>query len=203
MVAIFIFYEALTRFITPSEVHSVQMLIVACIGLGANLISMTVMSRRMLSLNIKAAFLHVLSDALSSLGVIIGAIIIYFTNLFIIDAIIGVIIGVIIIFGTSRMLRTIIHILLEGTPKHIDPEKIIEKIKKIEGIIDVHDLHVWSITSYVHLLSAHLVLKEGMGNHNQLLNNVKVILQRDYGISHSTLQLETKGYKEIGKICHI
>lgn len=204
MVASFIFYEAVTRIFAAEEVHSVEMLIVACIGLVANLISMTVLSRRMLSLNIKAAFLHVLSDALSSVGVIIGALIIYFTGLFIVDSIIGIIIGVVILYGTSRMLRTVIHILLEGTPKHIDPKQVIETIGNIDGVLDVHDLHIWSVTSYVHVLSAHIILdSKTMRNPNDCLNMIKCVLKDNFGISHSTLQLEKEGYQEEGKICSI
>ncbi|MGC8849360.1 MAG: cation diffusion facilitator family transporter, partial [Candidatus Bathyarchaeia archaeon] len=99
-VAAFIFYEAVGRLLSTPVVHGFQMLLVAIVGLAANLISMTVMSRRMLSLNVKAAFLHVLSDALSSIGVIAAAIIIYLTGWFIIDPIIGIIIGAAIIYGT-------------------------------------------------------------------------------------------------------
>jgi len=201
MVAVFIFYEAGQRILSLSSVHSVPMLVVSVIGLGANLASMTVMSRRMLSLNVKAAFLHVLSDALSSIGVIAGAIIIYFTSLFIVDAIIGIAIGIVIIYGTSRMLRTVIHILLEGTPRHIDPKKVVDKLKGIEGVVDVHDVHVWSITSYVHTLTAHMVLNGRLKDTNGLLNQVKLILDKDFGISHSTIQLEREGYQEVGHVC--
>jgi len=201
MVAVFIFYEAGQRILSLSSVHSVPMLVVSVIGLGANLASMTVMSRRMLSLNVKAAFLHVLSDALSSIGVIAGAIIIYFTGLFIVDAIIGIAIGTVIIYGTSRMLRTVIHILLEGTPRHIDPKKVVDKLKGIEGVVDVHDVHVWSITSYVHTLTAHMVLNGRLKDTNGLLNQVKLILDKDFGISHSTIQLEREGYQEVGHVC--
>jgi cobalt-zinc-cadmium efflux system protein len=204
LVAVFIFYEAIGRFLSAEPVHSFQMLIVAVIGLVANLISMTVMSRRMLSLNVKAAFLHVLSDALSSVGVIVGAIIIYFTGLFVVDSIIGVIIGVVIIFGTSRMLRTVINILLEGTPKHIDPKKVIKRLTGINGVLNIHDLHIWSITSYLHVLSAHLVLEDwALKDVNSILNKIKVMLNKEFGISHSTLQLEKGDYKEVGHICSI
>ncbi|WP_455367395.1 cation diffusion facilitator family transporter [[Eubacterium] cellulosolvens] len=203
IVAVFIFYEALQRIFVTAEVHSSPMLITAVIGLGANLISMTVMSRRMLSLNVKAAFLHVLSDALSSVGVIAGAIIIYYTKFYLIDAFIGIGIGVAIIFGTSRMLRAVIHILLEGTPRHIDVKKVIETLKSVKGVLDVHDVHIWSITSYVHILSAHMVLNNEIEDTNILLNTVKRILQDRFGIQHSTLQLEKEGYEETGQVCSI
>ncbi len=204
MVAAFIFYEALERLFSTVEVHSFSMLIVAIIGLAANLTSMTVMSRKMLSLNVKAAFLHVLSDALSSVGVILGAVIIYFTGLFILDSIIGIVIGIIVIYGASKMLRTVINILLEGTPKHVDTEVVIDKLKEIEGVVDVHDLHVWSITSHFHILSDHMVLKgRAIRDVNKLLNEIKAMLRDEFEISHSTLQLEREGYQEVGEICYV
>jgi cobalt-zinc-cadmium efflux system protein len=203
-VAAFIFREAFERLASSPAVHGGQMLLVATVGLAANLSSMTIISRRMLSLNVKAAFLHVLSDALSSIGVIAAAVIIYFTGFSIIDPIIGIAIGAIIIYGTGRMLGTVVNILLEGTPRHIDPRKIIERLKEVEGILDVHDLHVWSITSYLHVLSAHIVLsEEALGRQEILLNEVKRILKDEYGVSHSTIQIEREGYREIGEICSI
>ncbi len=204
IVASFIFYEALGRLLSTVEVQSTQMLLIAVLGLFTNLISMTIMSRKMLSLNVKAAFFHVFSDALTSIGVIIAAIAIYFTGLYIIDAIIGIIIGVVIIYGSSRILRSVIHILLEGTPPHIEPIRVIDKLKNIDGVVDVHDLHIWSITSYAHLLSAHVVLdNNAIKNVNNFLNKAKAILKDDFDISHSTLQLEREGYQEIGHICSI
>ncbi|MEM2122842.1 MAG: cation diffusion facilitator family transporter [Candidatus Bathyarchaeia archaeon] len=203
-VAAFIFREAMERLTSAPVVHGGRMLLVALLGLTANLVSMTIISRGMLSLNIKAAFLHVLSDALSSLGVISAAIIIYITGWSTVDPIIGIIIGAVIIYGTGKMLRTVVNILLEGAPRHIDPEKIVERLKGVDGVLDVHDLHVWSITSYLHVLSAHIVLsEEALGRQEILLNDIKRILRDEYGISHSTLQLERKGYREIGEICSV
>lgn len=201
-VAAFIFYEALKRVFTVEEVHGVSMLTVAAIGFAANLASMTVLSRRMLSLNVKAAFLHVFSDTLSSVGVIVGAVVIYYTGFFIVDSIIGVGIALTIMYGAGKMLRAVVNILLEGAPSHIDPKRIVERLMEVDGVLGVHDIHVWSITSYVHVLSAHLVLQEqAMRDTNGLLNRVKAILKEEFGISHSTLQLEKEGYREVGQVC--
>jgi cobalt-zinc-cadmium efflux system protein len=201
LIAIFISYEAFNRFIHEVKVKSLEMLIIAVIGLIANLLSISFLSKHSLNLNIKAAFLHVLGDAISSIGVIIGALTIFFTGWHFIDPIIGLIISAIIIYGTGKMLYTILHILLEGTPKHIDINELKESIKNIDGIIDVHDIHVWSITSYIHCLSAHLTVKPwAIKDLNAMLNKVKQILESKYGITHSTLQFEEEGYKEIGEI---
>jgi cobalt-zinc-cadmium efflux system protein len=202
LVAAFIFYEALKRVFTVEEVHGASMLAVAAVGFAANLVSMTVMSRRMLSLNVKAAFLHVFSDTLSSIGVIAGAVIIHYTGFFIVDSIIGVGIGLTIMYGSGKMLRTVVNILLEGAPSHIDPKRIVERLMEVDGVLGVHDIHVWSITSYVHVLSAHLVVRgQAMKDTNGLLNKMKTILQEEFGISHSTLQLEKEGYREVGQVC--
>ncbi len=203
-VAAFILREALERLFSAAEVRGLEMLTAALIGFLANLASMMAMSRGMLSLNVRAAFLHVLSDALSSIGVIAGAIIIHFTGLYIVDSIIGIAIGIAVIYGTARMLRTAINVLLEGAPEQINPKEVVERLRGIEGVLDVHDLHIWSITSYAHVLSAHLVLnEEALQDVNRLLNEVKAILKEDFGISHSTLQLEREGYREMGDICRI
>lgn len=203
-VAAFIFYEALERLFSAAEVRGFEMLIAALIGFLANLASMAAMSRGMLSLNVRAAFLHILNDALSSLGVIAGAMIIHFTGLYVVDSIIGIAIGLAVVYGTAKMLRSAVNILLEGAPEHIDPKEVIGRLKEIEGVLDVHDLHIWSITSSTHVLSAHLVLnEEALKDVNRLLNEVKAILKGDFGISHSTLQLEGEGYREIGDVCRI
>ncbi|MEM3021998.1 MAG: cation diffusion facilitator family transporter, partial [Candidatus Bathyarchaeia archaeon] len=153
-IAAFIFHEALARLFSAAEVRGLEMLIAALIGFLANLASMMAVSRGMLSLNVRAAFLHILSDALSSIGVIAGAIMIYLTGLYVVDSIIGMAIGLAVLYGTARMLRTAINILLEGAPEHINPKEVIERLREIEGVLDVHDLHIWSITSYTHVLSA-------------------------------------------------
>jgi cobalt-zinc-cadmium efflux system protein len=204
MVAAFIIREALERLFSAREVYGLQMLATAIIGLAANFASMAVMYRGTFSINVKAAFLHILSDTLSSVGVIAGAIIIYLTGLYIVDSIMGMAIGVAVIYGTGRMLRSAINILLEGAPEHIKPRAVIEKLMSVEGVLGVHDIHIWSITSGLHVLSAHLVLDdEAMRDVDRVLNEVKAILREDFGISHSTLQLEREGYEEIGDVCQI
>ena len=204
MVAAFIIREALERLSSAREVYGLQMLATALIGLAANFASMAVMYRGTFSINVKAAFLHMLSDTLSSVGVIAGAIIIHFTGIYIVDSIIGMAIGMAVIYGTGRMLSAAINILLEGAPGHIKPRDVADRLRSVEGVLEVHDLHIWSITSGLHVLSAHLVLDgEAIRDVNRVLNEVKAILRRDFGISHSTLQLEREGYEEVGDVCHI
>jgi len=200
-VASYIFYEAYIRILTGAEVKTLEMIAIAAIGLIANLVSATVLYERMLNLNVKAAFLHVVGDALSSVGVVAAGTVMFFTHWYPIDSIISVIIGAVIVFGTGKMLRDVLNILLEGTPRGISLGEVVQTIKSIEGIVDVHDLHVWSITSYMHYLSAHLIVRRNeLRRIDEILNEVKNALAERYRIDHSTLQIETEGYKEVGEV---
>jgi cobalt-zinc-cadmium efflux system protein len=177
------------------------MIAIAAIGLTANLLSATILYERMLNLNVKAAFLHVVGDALSSVGVVTAGIIMFFTHWYPIDSIVSIMVGAVIVFGAEKMLREVLNILLEGTPRGIDLRKVVQTIKSVGGIVDVHDVHVWSMTSYMHYLSAHLIVRRNeLGRIDEILNEVKKALAERYHISHSTLQIETEGYKEIGEV---
>ncbi len=177
------------------------MITIASIGLIANILSATVLYERMLNLNVKAAFLHVVGDALSSFGVVAAGIIMFFTRWYLIDSIVSIMVGAVIVFGTGRMLREVLNILLEGAPRGISLREVVRTVKSIEGIVDVHDLHVWSITSYMHYLSAHLIVRRNeLGRIDKILNEVKNALAERYRINHSTLQIEAEGYKEIGEV---
>jgi len=180
VVASYIFYQAYMRIVTGAEVKTLEMITIAAIGLIANLLSATVLYERMLNLNVKAAFLHVLGDALSSVGVVAAGIIMFFTHLYLIDSIVSIIVGAVIVFGTGKMLREVLNILLEGTPRGISLGKVIQTIKSIKGIVDIHDVHVWSITSYMHYLSAHLIVRRNeLGRIDEILNEIKKRWKRD------------------------
>lgn len=201
VVASYIFYEAYMRILTGAEVKTLEMVTIAVIGLIANLLSATVLYERMLNLNVKAAFLHVVGDTLSSVGVVAAGIIMFFTHRYLIDSIVSIVVGAVIVFGTGKMLREVLNILLEGTPRGIILGKVVQTIKSIEGIVDIHDVHVWSMTSYMHYLSAHLVVRrKELGRIDEILNEVKKALAERYRINHSTLQIEAEGYKEVGEV---
>jgi len=158
VVVLYIFYEAFLRIISPHEVEVSGMLLVALIGLIANLVSMTFLSKSVFNINVKSAFLHVAGDALSSVGVVVAAVVMFFTGWYIIDPIVSVVIGLVIAFGTLRMLREVVHILMEGAPSKIKLEEVVKTLKAVPGVVDVHDSHIWSVTSYVHYLSSHVVV---------------------------------------------
>ena len=207
LVSIYIFYEAYQRFLTPPTVETQVMLLVASIGLVANLAAMLLL-RRMShdSLNIKAAFWHVIGDTISSVGVIIAGIIITFTGWNTVDPIIAVFIGTIILWGAVRIVRESTDILLEAVPKHIQITDVIETIKNVPGVEEVHDIHVWAITSGIHALSAHLLIKEQtISQSTEIVEAVNKALSRHHNITHTTLQLECEKCESCpsGIICNI
>ena len=191
-ISIWIFYEAFQRISDPEPVKSLQMLIIAIVGLVANLIVALIFIRESHeNLNVKSAFLHVIGDAMSSAGVIIGGIIMKITDWYLIDPILSFVIGFIILFGAIRINREALHILLEGTPRDIDIDNLSNEIKKLSFIKDIHDLHIWSIRSDYTALSAHvLVDAQSIRAMQNTLGSINAMLREKFGISHTTLQLE-------------
>lgn len=189
VVAIYILYEAYQRFSQPPEIQSVGMMVVAVIGLVINLISMKILfSSSKESLNIKGAYLEVLSDALGSVGVIIGGAIIYFTGWMWVDTIIAVLIGFWVLPRTWVLLKQSINILLEGVPEEIDIEKLRNDLLSIKGVESIHQLKVWAITSKNVHLTVHLFAPEA--DRNQLYQQVMEMLSHQHGITEMTLQIE-------------
>jgi cobalt-zinc-cadmium efflux system protein len=192
LVSIYIFYQAYQRFLAPPTVKTPLMLLVATIGLIANLAGIYLLRRgSQRSLNIKAAFWHVVGDTVSSVGVIVAAVVIMVTGWRFADPIIAVFIGGIILWGAVRLVTASVDILLEAVPKHIQVGKVIETIKKVSGVEDVHDVHIWTITSGMHALSAHLRIKDQTVSRSaDIVETVNQDLARYFDIRHTTLQLE-------------
>jgi len=189
MVAVYILFEAYQRFTHPPEIQSVGMMIVAVIGLIINLISMKILvSSAQDSLNVKGAYLEVLSDALGSVGVIIGAVIIYFSQWYGVDTIIAVLIGFWVLPRTWILLKQSINILLEGVPEEIDIEKLRQDLLALDGVESIHQLKVWAITSKNVHLTVHLFAPHA--DRNQLYRNAYEMLSHQHGISEITLQIE-------------
>jgi cobalt-zinc-cadmium efflux system protein len=161
--SLFIFYEAYQRLVEPQEIKGLLMLGVAVIGLGANIVSALVLrAGSHENLNVKGAFLHVLGDLLSSVGVIFGGAIILLTGWKAIDSILSFIIGGIILIGAYKLVMESVHILLESTPKHIGLKEVVDGAKAIEGVRDLHHVHLWTITSGIYALSAHVLIEDQM-----------------------------------------
>ena len=188
-VAMYILYEAYQRFTQPPEIQSTGMLVVASIGLIINLISMKIlMSSATESLNMKGAYLEVLSDALGSVGVIIGAVIIYYTNWYWVDTIIAVAIGFWVLPRTWILLRQSINILLEGVPEEVDIEKLRTDLLGLDGVESIRQLKVWAITSKNIHLTVHLFAPKV--DRNQLHRAAIEMLLHEHGIVEVTLQIE-------------
>ncbi|MGB9710899.1 MAG: cation diffusion facilitator family transporter [Thermodesulfovibrio sp.] len=190
VIAGLIFFEGYQRLLNPPKIDSDIMLPVAVFGFLGNLLMAWILGHRHEDLNIKSAWLHVIGDTISSAGVIIGGLIIKYTDWLIIDPIISWFIGFIIITGGVRVIKDSLWIFLDFVPKGFDVEEITEKIKKIKGIIDIHDIHIWSIGYGVPAFSAHVVVD------NQLLSEADKIRKKiekelvSIGIKHSVIQVE-------------
>jgi cobalt-zinc-cadmium efflux system protein len=204
LVSAYIFYEAYHRFVEPPEVRGGLMLIVAAIGLVANVVGISILrSASRGNLNVKGAFLHMWSDTISSVGVIAAGIIILLTGRTIADPIISIIIGLLILRGAGGLVWESINILLEAVPKHLDVGQINNAIRKIKGVKDVHDVHLWAITSGMYAMSCHLLIEDQMvSNCTQIVEEVNQTLSKEFGISHSTVQLECEEC-ENSPVCHI
>ena len=204
LVSVFIFYEAFQRFNTLPAVKSPLMLAVAFIGLVANLIGMALLKRgSRKSINVRAAFWHVIGDTLSSVGVIIAGVIIYFTGWSVADPILAVVIGVVILWGAVRIVRESVDVLLESVPPHVEIEKVTAAVKAVPGVADLHDIHIWTITSGIYALSAHLsIADQTVSQSCDIVTKVNQVLAENFNITHTTLQLECESCPT-GLICNL
>jgi cobalt-zinc-cadmium efflux system protein len=192
LIALGIFYEAWGRLFQPEEVKSLPMFVIAAVGLVMNLMAAGALHQHSHDdLNVRSAFLHVIGDAAASVGVIIGGLVIYFTNWYVVDAVISVGIGGVIFWGSWRVIRESVHILLEGVPRGMNTVEVTEAIRDIEGVNDVHHLNIWTICSHILALSAHIdVAPAFKTTQAEVLRRVEELLLEKYHISHTTLQVE-------------
>ncbi len=204
LVSALIFYEAAQRFSNLPTVKTPLMMIIAGIGLAANLIGIGLLrSGSRQSINIRAAFWHVAGDTLSSVGVIIAGAIIYFTGWYIADPIVAVVIGVVILWGAVRIVREASDILLESVPPHVRIEDVSAAVKKVAGVVDMHDVHIWTITSGIYALSAHLsIADQTVSQSCDIVTKVNELLAADFNITHTTLQLECDSCPT-GLVCNL
>jgi cobalt-zinc-cadmium efflux system protein len=194
LVSIYIFYESYQRFRSPPTVKTPIMLVVAVVGLAANLITMRLLHHdRHSNLNVRAAFFHVFGDMISSVGVIAGGIIIAVSGWKIADPIIAVMIGLIILWGAVGLVRESTDILLETVPKHIPLDEVTAAIKSIKGVVELHDLHVWTITSGIYALSTHILIEDQMlSRAAEITAAINRELAQKFNITHTTFQLENE-----------
>ena len=191
-IAILIFFEAYQRFSEPPEVNSGLMLAVATLGLAVNLFVAGWLRREQKSnLNIRSAFWHALGDALASVGVIVGGIVIMLTGFLVADVIVSVVIGLIILLAAWQIFREGLHVLLEATPKQIDIGKLVASLKQVPGVKGVHDVHVWSISPEIHAMSCHVLIDDcPTSEASRIRQQIEDLLLKQYGVNHTTLQME-------------
>ncbi|HTH23332.1 MAG TPA: cation diffusion facilitator family transporter [Nitrososphaeraceae archaeon] len=221
LLSVFILIEGFQRIIHPAPVSGLPMIIVASIGLAINLVGVRVLGRTRVNrkrlqqdyerdyynkvkeqvaeenLNVHGAYLEVFADSIGSAGVIVAGIIIYISGFYLADPLISIGIVALIIPRTWLLLKKAIHILIEGTPIHLCHEEIKNSILKVRGVTGVFDLHIWTISSGIHALSAHVVIIDNKKS-SDILQEINSILEKGYDITHATIQVES--YHESGNI---
>jgi cobalt-zinc-cadmium efflux system protein len=191
--SIWIFYEAFRRFRDPPDVLGGWMLLLGGAGIAVNLAAGVILSRgRRGSLNVEAAFRHVFADLLGSVGVVAAAAVILATGWLEADPLVSVLIGVLVLVSSWSILRDSTTILLEAAPSGVDTQAVGERLAKAPGVVEVHDLHIWTITSGFPALSAHVLVGRGEDCHARRLELAR-LLEHEFGIEHTTLQVEHVG----------
>jgi cobalt-zinc-cadmium efflux system protein len=188
--SIYILYAAVPRLFSPQETNSKGMFVLAIIGIIINGIAV-LRTRKSSSINERVVSLHLLEDVLGWLAVLVGSVIIYFTNLTIIDPILSVCIACFVLFNVFKNIRLTLPILLQGTPVEIEQEHIIKELKEIECISNIHDLHIWSLDEEYNILTVHVTLKEilPMNKLVELKEKIRSVLKEE-GIQHTTIEFE-------------
>ncbi len=200
VVALYIFLQAVLRIQQPAEVESLNMLVIAFLGLLANGLSAATLSKyKDASLNVRGAFIHVIADTLGSIGAISAALVMLSTGWFLADPLISIIIGVLIFYSSGKLVIDSVNVLLEGVPPHINLGALERRMNEQEGVKEVHDLHVWCITPKMCCMSSHVVIDKET-DRRTLTRTLINMLRKEFGIEHTTIQLEDEGYpKAIGE----
>ena len=192
LIALGIFYEAYQRFISPPEVQSGILIGVGLIALIINLLTARLIHRGSeQDLNLRSAFVHLVGDVISTVGAVIAGVIIYFTNANWLDPFVSVLIGFLILYNAWSILRDAMDILLESTPRDVDIKTMVKDIVQVEGVLGVHDLHVWSLTQNLRTMSAHILTDDlPISAGVNIQRQINEIVFHRYNIAHATLQLE-------------
>lgn len=186
----FLFYEAYLRLLAPPEIHTRLMTAVAVAGLAANVVSVVLLHEGSEhSLNLKAAYLEVLSDALGALGVALAAVLMSVTRWFWVDPLVSAGIGCLVLPRMVTLLRHSAHILLEGTPREVDLSEVRQRLLAVPGVVELHDLHFWTLTSGLHSATVHIRAAEESPR-GEVLRAVQKLLKEAAGIDHATIQVE-------------
>lgn len=196
ILSLIIIYKAILRIYNPVEIKKEPLLFIAFIGLMVNLINLFLLHKfQKKSLNIRSAYLHILSDSIGSLLVLLSALLLFITKKTYFDSLASIFISFLILYSSIKLFLKTLNILMEGVPKNFNLKDIQKDLKELPEVMDIHDLHIWSITSSFPILTAHLVIKEEK-NGQEVLKKANEVLKEKYKINHSTIQLETTFKKE-------
>ena len=203
VISLLIFFESYQRWFSPPTVRSNVVILVASGGLVINVVCAWILhSRHQIDLNIRGAWLHVIGDALGSIGAIVAGVLMSLYGWYAADPLFSALIGILIVWSSWMLIRESTNVLLEGTPAHINLAAVEESILRTEGVDDVHDLHIWTITSGREALSAHVIHGSSISQPD-LLRELRVKLHDRFGVDHLTIQMETPDFEdETLHFCH-
>lgn len=202
VMAVLIFLEAYKRFLSPVHIQTTELLAIAAAGLVANLVMVRLLhGGHQHSLNVRSAWLHVIGDSLASVGVIASGLVIIFTGWTYIDPLISVFIGGLILWGGGRVIREASAILLELPPRGLDLDRVLGVMRRVPEVIDVHDLHVWTITPQIVALSAHVLVKDQPVTNTHTIGEHLREELASFGIEHATLQFECQDCQNGDTFC--
>ena len=192
LIALGIFYEAYRRFVNPPEVEAGILIGVGLVAVVINLVTALLVRKGSESdLNIRAAFIHLMGDVLSTVGAVIAGVIIYFTGANWLDPLVSVLIGFLILYNAWGILRDAVDILLEATPRDVDAGKLVSDVLQVKGVLGLHDLHIWSLTQNLRTMSAHILTDDlPISAGTDIQRQINEIVYHRYNIAHATLQLE-------------
>ena len=192
LITLWIFFHAYKRIINPEPIASGHMFIVAIVGLLVNLACAYILKTSHGSLNIKSAFMHMMADTFSSLVVVFGAIIMHYTQWYMLDPALSILICIVILVWSYQLITESVDILLEATPKDVDLENVVKSISELDEIEGVHDVHIWTITSGMYAMSAHIYIKDIMVSETQqIMSNINTLVNEKFSIGHTVIQFES------------
>jgi cobalt-zinc-cadmium efflux system protein len=201
-ISLLIFVEAWERLGEPQPVAGRTVMLIAVGGLLVNLAGLWILhGGKDDSLNVRGAWLHLLTDALGSVGAIVGGALVWAYGWYWADPVVSVAIGLLVIYSAWHLLKESVSVLLEGTPAHIDLGAVRAAMAEVDGVEEVHDLHVWTITSGMDAMSGHVVVRDGGRPHEEVLGELHTVLHERFELHHMTIQIEPPGFPELRPVC--